>query len=478
MGLEEETDVKVLAVDLDLSLTKTDVLIEILWAMLSSSPFRFVAMMFNLRFGKAYFKSCVAKSVFFDASKLPFNAQVINYIKDWKKGGGKVVLVTASNQIIADEVGRHLNLFDNVYGSNELVNLKGQQKARFLCEKFGAGKFAYIGDSKADLSVWEEACSVIAVNPSFGLKLQLENRFDSVKYLLSDESKHREIIRLFRPTQWVKNILIFAPILAAQSRDLSALLNNVFAFLIFCMIASAVYIINDTFDIQNDRNHPVKKQRPLACGSIHLSEGLALSGILLILGLTLSIWVDIQLFWLMSLYLILNVLYSAALKKVRFIDLLFLTLFYLARILAGSITGNIDLTYVFLAFSGFLFVALGSLKRLGELALLSNAKTERVPGRGYRPKDAISILLIAAISSILSIAHLINYVSSVGVSKAYKNPGFLWGIVIILTGWIIRLIVLTNQGKSQDPLMFVIEDKGSVIVAFFCFALMLSATFL
>ncbi|MBT6162644.1 MAG: UbiA family prenyltransferase [Crocinitomicaceae bacterium] len=478
MGLEEETDVKVLAVDLDLSLTKTDVLIEILWAMLSSSPFRFVAMMFNLRFGKAYFKSCVAKSVFFDASKLPFNAQVINYIKDWKKGGGKVVLVTASNQIIADEVGRHLNLFDNVYGSNELVNLKGQQKARFLCEKFGAGKFAYIGDSKADLSVWEEACSVIAVNPSFGLKLQLENRFDSVKYLLSDESKHREIIRLFRPTQWVKNILIFAPILAAQSRDLSALLNNVFAFLIFCMIASAVYIINDTFDIQNDRNHPVKKQRPLACGSIHLSEGLALSGILLILGLTLSIWVDIQLFWLMSLYLILNVLYSAALKKVRFVDLLFLTLFYLARILAGSITGNIDLTYVFLAFSGFLFVALGSLKRLGELALLSNAKTERVPGRGYRPKDAISILLIAAISSILSIAHLINYVSSVGVSKAYKNPGFLWGIVIILTGWIIRLIVLTNQGKSQDPLMFVIEDKGSVIVAFFCFALMLSATFL
>ena len=299
-----------------------------------------------------------------------------------------------------------------------------------------------------------------------------------MKYLLSSESKHREIIRLFRPTQWVKNILIFAPILAAQSRDLNALLNNVFAFLIFCMIASAVYIINDTFDIQNDRNHPVKKQRPLACGSIHLSEGLALSGILLILGLTLSIWVDIQLFWLMSLYLILNVLYSAALKKVRFVDLLFLTLFYLARILAGSITGNIDLTYVFLAFSGFLFVALGSLKRLGELALLSNAKTERVPGRGYKPTDAISILLIAAISSILSIAHLINYVSSVGVSKAYKNPGFLWGIVIILTGWIIRLIVLTNQGKSQDPLMFVIEDKGSVVVAFFCFALMLSATFL
>ena len=478
METKGEPDKNILAVDLDLSLVKTDVLIEILWAMLVSSPFRFVVMVLNLRFGKAYFKSCVAQSAFFDAAKLPFNTQVINYIHDWKKGGGKVALVTASNQIIADEVGRHLNLFDNVYGSNELVNLKGQQKARFLCEKFGAGEFAYIGDSKADLSVWEEACSVIAVNPSFGLKLQLENRFDNVKYLLSDESKHREIIRLFRPTQWVKNILIFAPIVAAQSRDLSALLNNVFAFLIFCMIASAVYIINDAFDIQNDRNHPVKNQRPLACGSIHLSEGLALSGILLILGLTLSMWVDIQLFWLMSLYLILNVLYSAALKKVRFVDLLFLTMFYLARILAGSITGNIDLTYVFLAFSGFLFVALGSLKRLGELVLLSNAKIEQVPGRGYRLTDAISIRFIAAVSSFLSIAHLIGYISSDGVSKAYKNPGFLWGLVLILTGWIIRLIVLTTHGKSQDPLKFTLEDRGSIVVAFFCFALMLSATFL
>lgn len=476
MAVSAQSDNNMLVVDLDLTLARTDTLVESLWLMFVSNPFRFVKTMLKLRHGRAHFKDNVAKSMPCDAAKLPFNTQVIDHIKSWKNNGGKVVLVTASHQIIADEVGRHLNLFDRVKGSNKSRNLKGREKAKFLCEEFGFGQFAYIGDSKADLPIWEMAHSVVAVDPSTSLKIQLENRFDNVKYLLSGESKHLEILRLLRPTQWVKNVLIFAPFAAAQSKDLTALLLNAFAFVIFCMVASAVYIMNDAFDIQNDRNHPIKKQRPLARGSVQLSEGLALSAAILALSLTLSIWVDIQLFWLMSSYLILNVLYSAAFKKLRFIDILFLTLFYLARIVAGSITGNVDLTFVFVAFSGFLFVTLGSLKRLGEIKLFSGLKNTQVSGRGYRPADAVYVQLIVVISSIISIAHLAWYINSENVLKTFKTPGFLWGIVLILSGWIIRLFVHTNRGKSQDPLSFCLQDKSSFIVAFLCVALILSAT--
>ena len=465
-----------LAVDLDLTLARTDTLVESMWLMFVANPFRFVKTMLKLRHGRAHFKNSVAQSMSFDAAKLPFNTEVIDHIKAWKNSGGRVILVTASHQTIADEVGRHLNLFDRVKGSSKSMNLKGRKKAKFLCEEFGSGQFAYIGDSKADLPVWEVAHSVIAVNPSAGLKLQLKNRFDKVTYLLSGESKFREFLRLLRPSQWVKNALVLAPLAAAQSRDLTALINNALAFIIFCMVASAVYIINDAFDLQNDRNHPIKKQRPLAKGSVQISEGLALSAALLVLGLTLSFWIDIQLFWLMSLYLILNILYSAEFKKLRFVDILFLTLFYLARILAGSITGNIDLSFVFVTFSGFLFVALASLKRLGELMLFSSTQNERVPGRGYRPADAVYIQRIVWTSSFISIAHLAWYINSESVLNTYKAPEFLWGIVLILTGWIVRLIVLTKRGKSQDPLKFSLQDKGSLIVAFFCVALILSAT--
>ena len=467
---------KVLAVDLDFSLARTDALIESMWSMFVSHPFRFLKTILNLRRGKAFFKNRVAESTSFDAAKLPFNTEVIKQIKSWKNSGGKVVLVTASHQTIADQVGKHLDLFDQVKGSNESTNLKGPEKAKFLCEEFGSGQFAYIGDSRADLSVWEEACSVIAVNPSIGLKFQLENRFNDVKYLLSSESKLIEFLRLMRPTQWVKNTLVFAPIVAAQSRDLSSLLNNAFAFIIFCLVASAVYILNDAFDLQNDRNHPIKKQRPLASGSVQISEGLALSAVLFILGLTLSLWIDMQLFWLMSLYVILNVLYSATFKKVRFVDVFFLALFFMSRILAGSITGNVDLTFVFLAFSGCLFLTLGSIKRLGELILFSNAKMDRIPGRGYRSKDTAYLQLIAAASSIVSIACLASYINSESVLEIYKTPDFLWGIVLILTGWIIRLIVLTMKGKSHDPLKFSLQDKGSILALFFCVALILNAT--
>ena len=475
---DSQSGKKVLAVDLDLSLARTDTLVEGIWSLFLSNPFQFVKIMLSLRRGRAYFKNLVAESVSFDAAKLPFNKEVLHQIKAWKRDGGRVVLVTASHQLIADEVGRHLNLFDRVQGSTEAVNLKGQQKAKFLCEEFGLGEFAYIGDSKADLPVWEVACSVIAVNPSFGLKLQLDNKFDNVKYLLSSESKRLEVLRLLRPAQWVKNILVFAPILAAQSRDLGAWLNNAFAFITFCIVASAIYIMNDAFDLQNDRNHPIKKQRPLAKGSVQLSEGLTLSAVLLTLGLTLCIWIDTQLFWLMSLYIILNIIYSAAFKKIRFVDILFLTVFYLARILAGSISGNIDLTFIFVAFSGFLFLALGSLKRLGELVLFYNAKMERVPGRGFRPKDTAYVQLIAAVSSVVSITFLASYINSERVLQTYKTPDFLWGIVLILTGWMLRLIVLTTTGKSKDPLSFFLKDRSSIVAIFLCVILILSATFI
>ena len=476
MGVSTQSNIKVLVVDLDLTLARTDTLVESMWLMFVANPFRFVKTMLKLRHGRAHFKNSVAQSMSFDAAELPFNTEVIDHIKAWKNRGGRVILVTASHQTIADEVGRHLNLFDRVKGSSKSMNLKGRKKAKFLCEEFGSGQFAYIGDSKADLPVWEVAHSVIAVNPSASLKLQLKNRFDNVTYLLSGESKFREFLRLLRPSQWVKNVLVLAPLAAAQSRDLTALINNALAFIIFCMVASAVYIINDAFDLQNDRNHPIKKQRPLAKGSVQISEGLALSAALLVLGLTLSFWIDIQLFWLMNLYLILNILYSAAFKKLRFVDILFLTIFYLARIVAGSITGNIDLTFVFVAFSGFLFVALGSLKRLGEIKFFSGLKNTQVSGRGYRPADEVYVKLIVVISSIISIAHLAWYINSENVLKTFKTPGFLWGIVLILSGWIIRLFVLTNRGKSQDPLSFCLQDKSSFIVAFLCIALILSAT--
>ena len=227
------------------------------------------------------------------------------------------------------------------------------------------------------------------------------------------------------------------------------------------MVASAIYVLNDAFDVQHDREHPEKRNRPIASGHVQIPIGIGLSALLLIIGLTMALHVELELFWMMCLYVLLNLLYSAFFKQIVISDLVFLSVFYVLRIFAGSATSGVELSFWLIAFASFFFFALGSLKRLSEIVLLSKAGKAKVAGRGYHASDRAIISQMATASAFTAVAFLALYMNSENVVLNYSNPKALWALVFLLTLWFCRLIILTNRGEAGDPWNFLMKDRAS-----------------
>lgn len=164
------------------------------------------------------------------------------------RAGRKIILVTASDQSVASAIAGHFNFFDETIGSNGTHILKGVNKAALLVEKFGRGGFDYIGDSANDIPVWEAARKVLAAQPSAAASAWISRKSGAS---ILDESPNRAfaLLRALRPLHWVKNILVFLPLLTAhlfRQPDTWWKLGSFFAAL--CLSASAIYLINDLAD--------------------------------------------------------------------------------------------------------------------------------------------------------------------------------------------------------------------------------------
>ena len=263
----------VLVVDLDGTLLKSDMLYESFWSAFGHnwrSPFLSVAALSR---GRAALKRHLATSSQVDVETLPYDASVLAYINNWRMGGGRTALVTASDQNFADAIAKHLGIFDEVHGSNGELNLKGDKKAVFLENRFGPKGFAYMGDANTDLPIWKRAAKAITVNVPDALRREAEQVCDSTEHLVTEGKSISPYISALRPHQWLKNILIFVPMLAAHQLDGHSFMQACLAFVCFSLIASSVYVLNDLLDLSADRMHPRKKNRPFAAGRIPSAHG-------------------------------------------------------------------------------------------------------------------------------------------------------------------------------------------------------------
>lgn len=183
----------------------------------------------------------------------------------------------------------------------------------------------------------------------------------------------RDYIRLLRPRQWIKNLAIFAALLFNnQLFDLVMIQQVIEGFIVFCVISSSIYVINDIFDVENDKKHPFKKYRPLANNKISIRHAIILASILSMSALIASLFISPAFFVVTVVYFVLNLAYSAYLKHIEIIDILTLSAGYILRVFAGEIissshiSGWLFLTVICLS----LFLAIG--KRRSELTLLSH----------------------------------------------------------------------------------------------------------
>ena len=287
----------------------------------------------------------------------------------------------------------------------------------------------------------------------------------------------KTFLNALRVHHWIKNFLLFIPLLTAHKfYDLDLVLILCLAFLSFSFCASSIYIFNDILDIANDKLHPNKKNRPFASNKLSIRTGKIIASFTLFLGLILSISIS-KLFAICLLgYLVLSMAYSLFLKSIKYLDCLILVTFYILRIYSGGIVVNIIPSFWLIVFSIFIFLSLAFAKRYIELNIHYRGKENlKISGRNYSIKDLRKLYFAGITSGYISVLILAIYLGSETVVRLYQSPIFIWIAVPLLLIWISLVWKKSKDKKiNDDPIMFSIKDKWSIIIIllfFLCFFL-------
>ena len=458
---------KVIVVDLDGTLTLTDTLHESVIALIRTKPFMLFLIPIWLAKGVAYLKFKVAENTVLDVTTLPYNVPFIDWLKEQKASGKEIVLCTAANELIAHNVFKHFDFFDDVIASDEYINLKSTNKRKALERKYGEHGYDYAGNSSADIEVWGGASQAIVVNANARV-LAKATKVASVSETFPSENPSLSVwLKALRVHQWLKNLLLFVPLLAAhQFGNFQSLATLTLAFISFSLCASSVYIINDLLDLESDRRHPRKKNRPFASAKLPISLGVAVAPLLIGSSVTLGAIVGKDFLVILLLYLSLTAAYSLALKRVVLVDCLTLATLYTVRIIAGAAAVSVTLSFWLLAFSVFMFLSLALVKRYAELKVQIQEGNSSAHGRGYIVSDAPLLQTLGVSSGYISALVIVLYVRSEDVVSSYAEPLAIWLVLPILLFWVSWVWLKAERGEMHDdPIVFAAKDKASLAVA-------------
>lgn len=459
-----------LCVDLDGTLIAGDLLWESVAALARTRPWLLLLLPFWLLAGKAYLKQQLASRTRLAVEALPYRSEVLALVRRARADGRHVVLATASNEKFAQAVADHLGLFDEVLASSDTNNLKGANKTAVLTSRYGTAGFDYVGDSEADLPVWAKARASYLVCPSRRL-LDKSGHAGSRTIVAPRRPTWRAAAKLLRPHQWAKNLLLFVPlVLSHRVLELPSFGLTVLAFVAFSLSASAVYVLNDLLDLEADRRHPTKRNRPLASGALPIPTGVLLGFGCAACGMGTAL---AALPWsfcgLLAVYLVLTTAYSIRLKREPILDVFVLAGLYTLRILAGGAAIAEPITGWLLAFSLFFFVSLALVKRYSELLRVMTTRPKQEGGeldrRGYHVDDLGLIQTIGPASGYLAVLTFCLYVNAPDVFRLYTYPQMLWGVGMVLFYWITRVWFLARrQQLTEDPVTFAIRDPLSILL--------------
>ncbi len=420
--------------------------------------------------GKARLKDEIARRVDLDVTLLPYEVEVLEFARQAKQRGHRVVLATAANQSIANAVAAHLGFFDDVISSDACNNLSGQQKLAAIrrdAAEHGAAA-CYVGNASVDLEVWRGVRSALVVSPSEALASRARAVSQVVAHIRPARASLRDYLFGIRLHQWVKNLLIFVPLLPILGElTPSLVLHSLVAFLSFGLVASSVYLLNDLLDLDADRAHPRKRLRPLACGVISIATGCVLAVGLLIAGFGLAWFVSPTFLAIMGLYVALTNLYSFKLKQMVLLDVFALAMLYTLRILGGAAAAGVQASAWLLCFSLFIFVSLALAKRYTEVEALKLRKSmkDEVWARGYAGADQNFILSMGLASGQMAILVLCLYFNDPAVSARYASPRLMWLIAPLLLYWVSRTWLMARRGQlHDDPIVFALRDRVSRLV--------------
>ena len=469
-----------LVVDLDGTLLRSDLLVESGFALIRRHPYRTLMPLIWLTSGKANLKECLASEVRLDITSLPFDTRVIAFLEQEKANGRSLVLATASHQRYAEEIATHLGFFDRVLATHGDTNLSARTKRDLLIHEYGEKGFDYLGNSADDLVVWSAARHAYLANPEFGVEAKATRHGNVELVIQSPSNPWRAWLKQLRVHQWLKNLLIFVPLLASHKiTQPDLLVTGLLAFFFFGLTASSVYLLNDLLDLEDDRQHPTKRNRPLASGAVPIKKALMFFPALLLVAFGGSAMLMPWKFTLaLACYYALTLAYSLVLKRIMTVDVITLAMLYTVRIVAGTFAFDVSLTFWMLAFSMFLFLSLALVKRYAELReSRSKDKTEPTRGRGYYPSDLEMISSLGAASGYLAVMVLALYIQDPATEALYRHPQIIWLACPLLLYWVTRTWMIAHRGwMHEDPVVFAMKDRNSLLLGVFFAAVFWFAT--
>ncbi len=452
-----------LVVDLDGTLLRTNLLHEAFFDRVANRPSHYIGAGAALLRGRAALDRYLSDSSI-DCANLPYDEDALRLIETAKAEGRRVFLATEVDRKYANAIAEHLGLFDGVLASDDTSTASGSAKGERLRREFGEKGFDYAGNSLADLPVWRMSARSYALGVSPSVERQLSEGSSDVIILSRRPPKLMSWLKAFRLHQWVKNVLIFVPVLTSHSFRIESLLLAFSAFLAFSLCASAVYLLNDLTDLRSDRAHPTKKMRPFAMGSIPLAGGFVAIPLLLGLATLIGFAVSPQFLSVLAVYFALTTAYSLVLKRKMLVDVIALAILYTLRIVAGAVAIGVDLSHWLAMFSFFFFTGLALIKRHTELSTRQHAGLPNPSNRDYAIEDLPIIGALAAAAGLNAVTIFALYISSDAVAALYRRPEALWLIAPLLLYWFARCLILTHRRMmDDDPVVFALHDRVSLL---------------
>lgn len=453
-----------LVIDLDGTLLRTDLLYETFVAALRRDPLSLPGLLGAAWRGRAALKQDLAARGDLDLDTVPIDDRIAAYATEAKADGREVYLATAADGAIARRIAARFPFVDGVIASDGTVNLKGEAKARALAERFPDG-FVYAGDSRADLAVWRAAKGTVIVSASPRVEAAARAIREPLARFERKPATPGVYARALRLHQWAKNALVFAPlVLGGKALDAGAWGACALGFLALGLLASSTYLLNDLWDLPDDRRHWTKRERPLASGRLPIRTALMLAPLGVGVSLCLGALLGPAALGIMSLYLALTLAYSFRVKREPILDGFTLAVLFTLRIGLGIALAGTLVSPWLLTFSLFLFTSLSLAKRYTEVERMVRHGRDRTPGRGYRAGDGPLLLSLGSAAGIAAVLVMVLYlIHDAMPAGLYGAPAFLWAFPAVLFLWIGRVWLLCGRGElNDDPVAFALKDRVSL----------------
>jgi 4-hydroxybenzoate polyprenyltransferase len=452
---------KEIHVDLDGTLHPGDIVKETALFLLLRAPHRMFVCIIRALFQGLPLKQCLADEVGRPVVALNLNESLVDWlgnVRRFANGRVRVFINTGAPMCLIDRdaIDRRLSPDGYITAADKRRNV-GVQKL----EGVDVRAICYIGNSHEDLPIFDRVDHLGVVGPMH--KTVLANGHEN-KLLFADPGvAHypvQELIKLIRVKHWLKNTLVFTVLLFQHDVTLQSVGKLAGAFLVFCLLSSIVYVINDLYDINADRAHQTKRNRPIAAGRISIVGVMLLLAVMVIAELTLAVVVSElggSAIGVLAVYLGANILYSTYLKHVRFLNIFIMPVFYILRVVFGLVCVEIAPSPVLLAFFFFGMIPMAVLKRTREIQRANRAS----PGgiiRGYKSEDVnqLNCLAYAAIATATSITALfwINLLPSPSVLQSYLMV--LSTVLVFVALWV---LVFGEGGDDDDTFGMVSANK-------------------